>query len=201
MSSDDQDPGTRVLRDPKAMRAMAHPVRLQVLEILGDEGPLTATELGERIGESPANTSFHLRTLAKYGFVEEAERGKGRSRPWRAVKGGLLVREEELEGEARRAAAAMTRARRTMLLRRIERWVHERSGYSKSWQRVGFEMEFGTRMTADELRKVSQQIGEILHPFKRPAEEVPKNAKAVTIAVWGFRTDAPDADSRRRGAR
>ena len=180
---------------------MAHPVRLQVLEILGDEGPLTATELGERIGESPANTSFHLRTLAKYGFVEEAERGKGRSRPWREVKGGLLVREEELDGEARRAAVAMARARRSILLRRIERWVGERSSYSKRWQTVGFEMEFQTRMTVDELRRVSRQIGEILEPFKRPAADVPKSAKAVTIAAWGFRTDAPDAGEHRRGTR
>jgi DNA-binding transcriptional ArsR family regulator len=201
MSSDDTDPGVRELRDPKAMRAMAHPVRLQVLEILGEDGPLTATELGERIGESPANTSFHLRTLAKYGFVEEAEGGKGRSRPWREVKGGLLVREEELDGEARRAAVAMTRARRAMLLRRVERWVVERTSYSKRWQKVGFEMEFATRMTADELRKVSRQIGEILEPFKRPAGEVPKAAKPVTIAAWGFRTDAPDAGARRRSAR
>ena len=201
MSSDDPGPETRVLRDPKAMRAMAHPIRLEVLEILGEEGPLTATELGERIGESPANTSFHLRTLAKYGFVEEAERGKGRSRPWREVKGGLMVREEDLDGEARRAAIAMTGARRAMLLRRIERWVAERSSYSKRWQTVGFEMEFGTRMTVDELRKVSRQIGDILEPFKRPSGEVPKSARRVTIAVWGFRTDAPDAGARRRGSR
>jgi DNA-binding transcriptional ArsR family regulator len=201
MSSDDTDPGTRVLRDPKAMRAMAHPVRLQVLEILGEEGPLTATELGERIGESPANTSFHLRTLAKYGFVEEAERGKGRNRPWREVKGGLLIREEELEGEARRAAVAMVSAKRMVMFRRIERWAAERFGYSKKWQSVGFEMEFRTQMTADELRRVSRQIGKILEPFKRPAGEVPKSARAVTIAAWGFRTDAPDAGDRRRSAR
>ena len=201
MSSDDPGPETRVLTDPKAMRAMAHPVRLQVLEILGEEGPLTATELSERIGESPANTSYHLRTLAKYGFVEEAERGKGRNRPWREVKGGLLIRDEELDGEARRAALAMTRARRAMLLRRIERWVTERSNYSKPWQKIGFEMEFQTRMTADELRSVSRQIGEILEPFKRPPDEVPRSARAVTIAAWGFRSDPPDAGARRRGAR
>ena len=55
------------------MRALAHPVRLALLEVLADAGQLTATEAGERIGESPANASFHLRQLAKYGFVEEAE--------------------------------------------------------------------------------------------------------------------------------
>ena len=46
-------------------------------------GAMTATELGERIGETPTTCSFHLRQLAKYGFVEEAGGGQGRSRPWR----------------------------------------------------------------------------------------------------------------------
>jgi DNA-binding transcriptional ArsR family regulator len=188
MSSDDWRAGARVLRDPKAMRAMAHPVRLQVLEILGEEGPLTATELGERIGESPANTSFHLRTLAKYGFVEEAARGKGRNRPWQEVKGSLMVREEELDGEARRAAVAMGNAKRIALLRRVERWATERFAYPKKWQAVGFEMEFRTQMTAEELKTVSRQIGEVLQPFARPGSEAPKGATAVTIAAWGFPT-------------
>src|SRR5882757_4005803 len=97
MSSDTRGNGdVQALRDARSMRALAHPVRLQVLEILRDEGALTATEMGERIGESPANTAFHLRTLAKYGFVEEAGPVKGRSRPWRSVPGALLVREEEI---------------------------------------------------------------------------------------------------------
>ena len=198
MSSDEKGPEARVLRDPKAMRAMAHPVRLQVLEILGEEGPLTATELGERIGESPANTSFHLRTLAKYGFVEEAERGKGRSRPWREVTGALVVREEELDGEARRAAVAMASAKRMVLLRLIERWAAERFGYSKKWQAVGFEMEFRTRMTADEVKKVGREIWDVLAPYRRPKDEVPKGAKAVTIAAWGFPTEPPQSDATTR---
>ncbi len=201
MSSDEPDPDARVLRDPKAMRAMAHPVRLQVLEILRENGPLTATELGERIGESPANTSFHLRTLAKYGFVVEAERGKGRSRPWRDATGELMIPDAELEGEARRAAVAMVRGMRMMLVRQIERWVDERSGYPKKWQATGFEMEFRTRMTAEELKRVGRQIQEVLEPFKRPASEVPKGAKAVAIAAWGFPTEPPTSESARRSAR
>jgi hypothetical protein len=48
---------------------------------------------------------------------------------------------------------------------------------------------------------VSRQIGEILEPFKRPEADVPKSAKPVTIAAWGFRTDAPDDGDRRRNAR
>ena len=65
----------RELTDPKAMRALAHPVRLQLLEELADAGTLTATQAAERLGESPSNISFHLRQLAKYGYVIEAEGG------------------------------------------------------------------------------------------------------------------------------
>lgn len=65
------------------MRALAHPTRLQIRELLDECGPLTATELAHRTGQSPANCSFHLRTLAKYGFIEEASGGRGRTRPWR----------------------------------------------------------------------------------------------------------------------
>lgn len=201
MSFEERHPEARVLRDPKAMRAMAHPIRLRVLEILREEGPLTATELGERIGESPSNTSFHLRTLAKYGFVAEAEGGKGRSRPWRDASGELMIPDAELEGEARRAAAAMVNGLRTLLVRQIERWVVERSAYPKKWQGVGFEMEFRTRMTAEELKKVSRQIQDVLEPYKRPASEVPKGAKAVTVAAWGFPTEPPSGSARHRDAR
>ena len=78
----------RKLTDPRAMRAVAHPIRIALLEVLGTEGPLTATEAGERIGESPTTCSFHLRQLAKYGFIEEVAGVAGRKRPWRLVQRG-----------------------------------------------------------------------------------------------------------------
>src|SRR5436305_8556002 len=73
-------PVTR-LTDPRALRAMAHPIRLSLIGVLRREGPLTATQAGELIGESSASCSFHLRQLAKYGLVEEAGGGRGRERP------------------------------------------------------------------------------------------------------------------------
>src|SRR5436309_138158 len=59
------------LTDPKAMRALAHPLRIELLRLLRE--PRTATECAEALGESPQSCSYHLRTLAKYGFVERAE--------------------------------------------------------------------------------------------------------------------------------
>src|SRR5919201_2302722 len=73
------------MTDPRALRALAHPLRLSLLGLLRSEGPLTATRAGELLGESAASCSFHLRQLAKYGLVEEAGGGTGRQRPWRAT--------------------------------------------------------------------------------------------------------------------
>ncbi|RJQ82257.1 ArsR family transcriptional regulator [Pseudonocardiaceae bacterium YIM PH 21723] len=85
MSSDQP----RRLTDPKAMRAVAHPTRWALLEALARQEPLTATEAAEIVGESPTNCAFHLRTLAKYGFVEETGDGQGRRRPWKRSHIGL----------------------------------------------------------------------------------------------------------------
>ena len=57
------------------------------------------------MGESPANASFHLRQLAKYGFVEEAEGGTGRRRPWKLKHLGMswtdVHEDAEMAGAAR----------------------------------------------------------------------------------------------------
>src|SRR6516165_12804855 len=92
MSSNEERPHLEV-RDPKAMRALAHPLRMQLIEAIGqsDTRTLTATQASELLGESPANCAFHLRTLAKYGFVEEAGGGRGRERPWREAHDGLSL--------------------------------------------------------------------------------------------------------------
>ena len=84
-----EERGRLNLTDPKAIRALAHPVRWALLEALGQAGTLTATQASEMLGESPANCAFHLRTLAKYGFVEEAGGGRGRERPWRQSYDGM----------------------------------------------------------------------------------------------------------------
>src|ERR1700734_766096 len=76
---------TREITDARTMRALAHPTRLALLALLRREGELTASRAAELLDDSPGNMSWHLQTLAKYGFVEETGEGRGRSRPWRAV--------------------------------------------------------------------------------------------------------------------
>src|SRR5680860_921084 len=79
----------RTLDDPRSLRAVAHPVRLGILEQLTIHGPMTATELADQLDETPSNCSWHLRKLAEHSFVEEAEGGVGRKRPWQIVSVGM----------------------------------------------------------------------------------------------------------------
>src|SRR6266566_680104 len=112
----------RKLTDPRTMRAVAHPVRIALLEALATEGPLTATQAGELIGESPTTCSFHLRQLAKYGFIEEAGGGKGRARPWRMTTIGLSVTARE-DPESQLAEDALLRMFRERQLKRYRTWL------------------------------------------------------------------------------
>lgn len=71
--------------DIAGLRALSHPVRLRILGLLRTEGPATATTLAARLDLNTGATSYHLRQLAQHGFIEEdAERGNGRDRWWRA---------------------------------------------------------------------------------------------------------------------
>ena len=66
-------------------RTLAHPIRIQLIGLLRRDGPLTSSEAARRLGESSGSASYHLRQLARFGLVEEAQGGRGRERPWRAT--------------------------------------------------------------------------------------------------------------------
>src|SRR5438309_198121 len=73
------------------LRALGHPLRLQILQMLLTEGPSTASELGRRLGESSGSTSYHLRALHKVGMVEEVVQGNGRERWWKRVPTKIMI--------------------------------------------------------------------------------------------------------------
>ena len=109
--TDQQEPMS--ITDPTVMRALAHPVRMALIELFGVHPTLTATQASEALGESPANCAFHLRTLAKYGFVEEAGGGRGRERPWRASTKSLRIRLRSADLDDRRRGSRRARSSRS----------------------------------------------------------------------------------------
>ena len=166
--------------DPRVLRALAHPVRQALLEALTREGPLTATQAAEIIGESPANCSFHLRTLAKYGFVEEAEGGQGRQRPWRRKSRPMNITEDGPTPESQIAATELIGILTERGATRLRTWHATSDSYPKQWRDAALENYTNIELTVDELRELGEQLSAVLRRYvdwsrngDRPADAVP----------------------------
>src|SRR5690242_12974406 len=94
------------LDDVRAIRALAHPLRLRLLDLLRFEGPSTATKLAALVGESSGATSYHLRMLAQYGYVEEADATDNRERWWRYRQRPVMLPEGEGDSSGERGLLA-----------------------------------------------------------------------------------------------
>ncbi len=175
-------PEFRQISDAQTMRALAHPVRLALMEALGLQGPMTATEAGERIGESPTTCSFHLRQLAKYGFVEEAGGGKGRARPWRLTGIGMRLSAGE-DSESELALAAVTHLFRERALTRYRAWLEGRGKYPRPWREAAEESQYVFYLTAEELDALSEELYRLLAPRFRERLTDPSTRPPGAIAV------------------
>src|SRR5580698_977364 len=94
--------------DPKALRALAHPLRWKLIDLLGSEGSATATQCAQRLGESVPSCAYHLGMLAKYGYIEEVPDRTGREKPWRlaSTRQDLGLAGLDTEGQLAAEAAA-----------------------------------------------------------------------------------------------
>jgi DNA-binding transcriptional ArsR family regulator len=177
-----QTPELRTIADVRTLRALAHPVRVALIEALILEGPMTATEVGERIGESPTTCSFHLRQLAKYGFVEEAGGGKGRARPWRMTSVGFSIAVPDNQPEAEIAGNVAARMFRERQLDRYRTWLETKASYPASWRSAAFDGTYVFYLTVEELRQLNDELSaglwarmheRMTDPSKRPQGSLP----------------------------
>ena len=169
------------LTDPQALRALTDPVRVALLEALEVEGPLTATQAGELIGEPPNTCSFHFRQLARYGFVEEAGQGPGHARPWRLRS--LEVRLPDLVGTSDTAVAA--RALGGMALERyfarVIEFENSRTRYPGAWREAAIHSQVVIHLSSAELKAIGTEFAAILdryrdrstNPSLRPPDSLP----------------------------
>jgi DNA-binding transcriptional ArsR family regulator len=201
--SSEEPPGPpRRLTDAQTLRALAHPVRIALYEELAFGGAMTATELGARIGETPTTCSFHLRQLARYGFIEEAGGGKGRARPWRLADLGWYIPATH-DPEARIAGDAVLRLSRERAFARYQRWQETKAGYPHQWQEVADDSEYVSYMTAEELRQLNRELHTVLErfrdrltdPAKRPPGALPVETLLLSYPIQappGGRNSGPD---------
>ena len=175
--------------DPRALRALAHPVRLALIGVLRREGALTATEAGERIGETATTCSFHLRQLARYGLVEEAGGGRGRSRPWRATAAFTSWPSVTETEEQAAAAGALNRIVVERYFAHAMRWLEERSHEPVEWQAVTGFSDMILHATPDEIAELERQVNELVEPFVRRQEQPelrPEGSRPVSFIRLAF---------------
>lgn len=200
---DDTPQSVNRLTDPRALRALAHPIRLSLLGLLRTEGPLTATRAGELLGESSASTSFHLRQLAKYGLAEEAGGGRGRERPWRAT---AMFTDVPSVADSAELAAASDMFRSVIAERYYEdmvRWLETRSSEPAEWQQADIFSDRMLYLTAAELAALGEEIEALVSQFDerltRPKLR-PPGAQLVTYLHAGFPRARPGDRARPGGA-
>jgi DNA-binding transcriptional ArsR family regulator len=192
------DPHRR-LSDPRELNALAHPVRMAIIELLSVSGPLTATELADRLDETPANCSWHLRKLAQYGFVEEAEGGKGRQRPWQVPGLGFRWDDEHASGsvDERRAAHALSEVAMGRAMERLQEAQQRAPEEPEEWRAAHSNTEMVAWLTADELKEMNEAINAVLDrhverltdPSQRPA-----GARLCEFVAWGVPTYFPGVE-------
>jgi len=175
------------LTDPRALRAVAHPTRLKLVGLLRREGPLTATQAGGHIGESPASCSFHLRQLAKYGLVEEAGGGRGRERPWRATASFTTWPSVASDPELAAASQLLNRIVLDRYVEQIGRWIEHRPADDPAWQAASSFGDVGLRLTRDQLAELTREFEALLMRYAE-RESQDEDARLVSLIYFGFPT-------------
>lgn len=181
--------GVRI-SDPRVMRALAHPARIEIVEYLNSTGAVvTATECAGMVGLSPSATSYHLRELAKYGLVEHApSRGDGRERVWRSTGSSLRVEGDPAQPGTREAERALVDVFLTRDFNRIREWAERNAGDSGPWRDASTLVSTQLLLTVEEMAALNQQVQALLDPYRKRERqaEPPDGSRTVAVTYAAF---------------
>jgi DNA-binding transcriptional ArsR family regulator len=153
------------VQDPRALRALAHPLRGRLLGVLRLDGPATATQLGYRLGESSGSTSYHLRQLAAYGFVEDMPgEGNGRERWWRALHRSTHWETADFLGDpaAREVVDELLLQQVDQRRRVLAAYIDQRRERSDDWEPAGSLNDYAMRMRPDDAVAMAAELTAVL---------------------------------------
>lgn len=172
-----------ILRDPRAIKALAHPARLAVIDEFFTGRRLTATECAEIAGLSASAMSYHLRALEKWGIIRRSETtGDGRERPWEAAGDRLMVDSAEprasAAGEAVLVGRLLDRQRADTLA-----WVSSQDEASSSWYDATSISSGAFWVTQEEAKQLSERMGALVSRFeRRTPQDAPAGARRLRIS-------------------
>jgi predicted ArsR family transcriptional regulator len=175
--------------DASAMRALAHPLKWALMEVLLVDGPATSTRCAELVGESQANCSFHLRQLARYGLVEEAPTTSKRERPWRLATTEQSWSLEQPDDSTRQAAGELERVFIQHEMAKLMRWRRSQSEYPREWRCAALRAGATTWLTAEELKELSEELWRVMVRFRDRLEgpdRRPPGSRPVRLFAVGY---------------
>ncbi|MFE1288089.1 ArsR/SmtB family transcription factor [Streptomyces sp. NPDC058751] len=185
----------RRITDMGALKAIAHPLRMQLYRALHVAGAATASQLGEQVDEAPSLVSYHLRKLAEHGLIEEAEprSGDGRERWWQPASEGLSVRDEDFRS-APETSAAHTAFARLLVDQRADlyrRYLDERHAWGAEWSGASSDSESTLRLTPAELAELNEELLAVIrkHDEAGRAHEAAGDTEGrenVAVHLYGF---------------
>ncbi|MFF0311282.1 helix-turn-helix domain-containing protein [Streptosporangium sp. NPDC004379] len=185
--------------DAAALKGLAHPSRLRLLELLEQHGEATATQLAALTGENTGATSYHLRQLEKYGFIEDVPgRGRGKERWWRAgsfsMDGDRFRRDPDTAQAAEMVLAQVVRQREADLTR----WLEESRTTPRPWTEASVASSGRMRLTLQELADLVGEVSAVLDAYRRRARDRPADTPdtayvAVNFDAFPFGVSEPDA--------
>jgi DNA-binding transcriptional ArsR family regulator len=183
------------------MRALAHPLRLELLQLLGSEGAFTASEAARRLDETPANVSWHLRKLAQYGFVRQGD-GPGRQKPWKFVAQSLMFGEDAEDPAAATALSDLFFDHEFQVMRTS---IRNQEAESLVWRDATSVTQSRLWLTAEEARGLGQRLHDLFTDDgylerNQDAALRPEGARLMAMMSWVVPYGpAPAVDSDRNG--
>jgi len=172
------------VEDLETLRAFTHPLRMRLLGTLRVDGPATASDLGRRLGESSGATSYHLRQLARFGFVvEDDEQPSRRERRWKAAHELTSWEPTDFldDPAAQSALRILARERIGLMVGQLQRWYGERQGWSHEWISAAQDSDMVIRMRPEDLDRMGREMWDVVARFadaQRPVDD-PEAEKVV----------------------
>jgi DNA-binding transcriptional ArsR family regulator len=167
-------PRRRLLDDPLSIRALAHPLRLELQAIVGRAGRITAADAARELGISHALASHHLRQLAKYGFVEQVAGADNRERPWQLVATSTSFQGADATPEGAAALAVLEQVIAERALTGFLDWQERRSAWSDTWREHSGVGRSTVYLTEQEFAEVVTTIDAVITGYieQRPIDDV-----------------------------